>query len=318
LYGTVDEDSQEVIDHHLELAESVGIGVFAVNWYRDYYLSYPADRMAASTVAPSVKFCIQWSNHYASMDATAATKPFLFEGIRRAALRMSSPRYWTREGKPVLVILDTTHLDDVIRVSLGQPVSYTPSTAERSALVTDMRNIVGNVLNGDLTGGISGSTVSASANPGPYLVMLQRSTGWLDTSGIDAYSDYNVQDGTFAGVTRQTESYAEMESACRTTWNAGIVSSASRAKKYWPTLMAGWDKRAWGGSANPLHDNCEPTEAEFIEHCRGARLAAQNGACDNTVFLYAWNELGEGGWILPTQGIGRTRLDAIRVLTDAQ
>lgn len=316
LYGAVNEDDQNVIDQQLLLAESAGVGVFAVNWYRDEFVSYGATRIAASTVAPSVKWCVQWSNHYTSMSPTAANKPYLYEGMRRAALRMNGDRYWLKSGKPVIILFSATHLDDVIRVENGQTVSYTPTLAQRNALVADVRNVVGNVLNGDLTGGISGSTVSVSANPGPYLVIMTADSGWAQVTGIDAITLYNVRSGVFSGVTRLAHSFEEIKQATERQWGQCSTLAASNSKKFWPTVMAGWDSRPWGGTASdPLHDNCLPTEGEFRAHCITARQFAQTPVADKTVFVYAWNEFGEGGWIQPTPAIGNTRLDAVKLLS---
>jgi len=315
LYGAINEDDQNVIDQHLLDAESAGVGVFAVNWYRDDYQSYPVNRMETSTVANSVKFCIQWSNHYTSMSPTAANKPYLFEGVRRAALRMSNPRYWYKEGKPVLILFSGTHLDDVIRTSLGQTIAYTPTTADRNAIISDIRNIVGNVLSGDLTGGIVGNTVSSSANPGPYLVIM--STSWLSVSGVDASTNYNIRSGTFNGTSRFAHSFSEMKEAAEKSWVSNDTIARANGKKSWPCLMSGWDKRPWGGTVEDLlADNCQPDISQLREHCVRARGFANTPTADNTVFVYAWNEFGEGGWVQPTVGIGHARLDALKLLSE--
>lgn len=315
-YGAVDEDSQVVIDQHLADAATAGITAFAVNWYRDEYLSYPATRMAASTSTSPVKWCIQWSNHYTRMSATACQKPWVFEGVRLAALRMSGSRYWRKSNRPVFVIFTAVHLDDTIRVSGGQLISYTPTQAERAALVRDIRNVIGNVLAGDSTGGISGSTVSVSANAGPYLVLMTSDADWVRTVGVDATTDYNVQSGSFSGVDRLTRSFAEVQQACRQNWAYNNTLAATWGKPHWPTVMAGWDARAWGGTAaDPLHDNCTPTDAEFAAHMASARQFASTPSADGTVFLYAWNEFGEGGYVQPTVGTGSGRLNAIAAAT---
>jgi hypothetical protein len=42
------------------------------------------------------------------------------------------------------------------------------------------------------------------------------------------------------------------------------------------------------------------------------------GMCPaNTVIIYAWNELSEGGWIVPTLDEGTARLDAIQRVLEA-
>lgn len=316
VYGTVDEDQQWVIDRHLEDAEQYGISVFAVNWYRDDYQSYPVERMKASASASATKWCVQWSNHYNSMSPTESQKTYLLEGVRRAGLHMGGARYWTKDGKPVLMFFSATHLDDVIRIGLGQPVSYTPSLAERTALVVDIKNVIGNVLAGDSTGGISGTTVGPSANPGPYLVLMTSDSGWAQVSGIDALTAYNARNGSYPGGIRHAHSFRELEQATELSWATGTAAAKANGKKWWPTVMSGWDRRAWGGTeSDPLADNCQPETAEFERHCRTARGFANNPTADRTVFLYAWNELGEGGWVMETNGPGTSRLEAVKSMT---
>lgn len=311
LYGAVDEDNQSVIDDQLSLAESAGINVFAVNWYRDEYLSYAAARIAASTVAPSVKWCIQWSNHYASMHATYGTKTWLFEGIRLAALRMGGARYWKKDGKPVLIIFSHVHLDDCIRAALAQPVGYTPSLIERDSLVKDIRHIVGNVISGVVSGGITGTTVSVAANA-PYLVLMTDDAEWHRVTGIDATTDYNARMGSFSGTYRLTRSYPEMRQAAFQNWTYAGSVALTRNKARWATVMAGFDAKPWGGTASDaLHDNCSPTIEEFKAHLADAKYFATRNGMDGTVFLYAWNEFGEGGWVQPTPAIGTSRIDAM-------
>lgn len=317
LYGAINEDQQWVIDKHLKDAESVGVTAFAVNWYRDDYLSYALNRMEQSTVPTTIKYCIQWSNHYTSMSPTAANKPYLFEGIRRAALRMNAPNYWSKAGKPVFILFSAAHLDDVIRVSAGQPVSYTPSLSERNLLITDIRNIVGNVLTGNSTGGISGSTVAASANPGPYLVLMTTDSGWYQVTGVEAFTNYNTRTGTYSDGVRYAHNFNELALAARQSWGSGHYNARIYNKKHWPCVMAGFDQKPWGGTtSDPLNDNCLPTTEAFIGHCWDAKVMANHSTADNTVFLYAWNEFGEGGWIQPTPLIGTKLLDAVKILTE--
>lgn len=312
-YGAADEDSQEIIDQQLLLADSAGIDVFAVNWYRDEYLSYAATRIAASAVAPSVKWCLQWSNHYASMHATYGTKAWLFEGIRLAAIRMTGDRYWKKNGKPVLIIFSHSHLDDCIRSATGQLAGYTPTLAERNALAKDVQNIVGNVLSGIASGGISGTTVSESANSGAYLVLMTNDLEWHRVTGVDATTDYSVRTGSYAGTTRLSHSYTEMRQAAFQDWTYAGSVALTRGKARWPTVIAGFNANPWGGTASdPLHDNCLPTIEEFQAHITEAKYFATRNGMDGTVFLYAWNEFGEGGWIQPTSAIGTSRLDAIK------
>jgi hypothetical protein len=318
-YGRVDEDNQEIVDKHLAQAASVGITAFAVNWYHDTILNYGADRMAASTVYPEVKFCLEWSNHFNEMDGNQ-TKTNYLEWVRRGAVRMSSPRYFKKGGKPVFIMFSSDSLDDVIRIGLGHATraAYTPTKSDRDALIADLRNVISNVLNGIANGGISGTTVSvpSPANP-PYIVLQTVDSGWGQVVGIDALSRYNIHEGVYPDGTRNARSFKELVLGSQQYWLRGLALAESNGKKFWVTASPGWNKKPWGGSANPLDDNVLPTEAEWRSFLRLARFwTATKPASDNIVFT-TWNEFGEGHWIQPTEGIGETRLNAVKLLTNA-
>lgn len=316
-YGAVDEDDQSIIDYHLELADAAGIDVFAVCWYRDAYLSYALDRIKASQSSAEIKYCILWANHYESMSPTESDKEWFFEGVRLMAVHSQNDRCWTKDGRPVMVFFSSTHFDDVIRTALGQSAGYTPTQNETNALMDDVFNIAANVFDGDLTGGISGATVSAASGDGPYIVMMTPSSRYAQANHVDCVTAYNVRTGTFPDATRYAHSFTELQSACLQKTVANVTTCNQYGSTFWPVLMAGWDARPWGGTDGDAEaDNCTPTDAEFRAACRAARIQAQDPVCDTTVFLYAWNEFGEGGYVQPTVGSGTARLNALSILKD--
>lgn len=324
-YGAVNEDDQAIIDLQLGIAASAGITAFAVNWYDRWACEYGIQRLLLSTSSSPVKSFVQWSNHYASMDSDVDNKPVLYEGIRRASLYMIgsyAARYYQRNGRPVLAIFSSQALDDVIRFSTGHDASYTPTLTERNALVADMRNVVGNVLSGDTTGGISGSTVSPSANPGPFLVIYDRS--WANVVGVDAMTMYSqhaivINPGTPGQVIRNAHSYDEIDTGCQQTWGTGAAGAAANGKEYWPTVMpSGWDRTPWGGTAgDSLADNCKPTRQQLWQHCESAKAAASEVSANGTAFVYAFNEPGESYSVNPSQGDGTMFVDTLKAVFSA-
>jgi hypothetical protein len=86
--------------------------------------------------------------------------------------------------------------------------------------------------------------------------------------------------------------------------------------------MAGWDNRPLQGDAwRKLYPQghgpwyAAPKPEELASHLSAAlKWNAQNAASAeaNTALIYAWNESGEGGWLLPTVSEGSARLDAIQ------
>ena len=69
-----------------------------------------------------------------------------------------------------------------------------------------------------------------------------------------------------------------------------------------PIVMAGWDKRPWELKETTIFYT-NRTPRKFGRHFRNALLNVKK--CNpiyKLVMIYAWNELGEGGYIVPTKG----------------
>ena len=95
-------------------------------------------------------------------------------------------------------------------------------------------------------------------------------------------------------------------------WNASVWSSTNRpALPYIPVATQGWDRRPWEakngeglgkGSGVSSHFG-RGTPEEFEAYL--ARMAAwmeanpKQATSDRLGLIYAWNEIGEGGWIVP-------------------
>jgi hypothetical protein len=347
--GGYDETQQSVIDSELKTASTYGVKVFGVNWYRDEFLNHTVTNLKASKNKGLMKWYLQWSNNSnnSSTNPPFDTREYFFEGIRRAAVHMKDSAYWTLNGKPVFAIYDPSQIDRIINLTQGRPVtrSYagiSEATLEHDAFLQDCHNIVANVLAGDVTGGISGklnkavvsnrgivptkvntSGISGSFTPSMYLVIGSADVGnWARCNAVQGLFVYNIRQGSFpnaAGkmVTRFAHSFAELMVACQQSYDLYLpaIKAFAPNKTFWPTLMSGWDQRPWGGTtSDPAHDNCIPTQAEFEAHCKQVRAVLDKypTVTNGTTFVYAWNELGEGGWIVPTPGLKDTRLVSIK------
>jgi hypothetical protein len=92
-----------------------------------------------------------------------------------------------------------------------------------------------------------------------------------------------------------------------------------------PTVTAGWDYRPMKRAEFPDRD----LKGNWFTHGKPEEVAAHVAAgldwvrqhramCPaDTVLIYAWNELSEGGWIVPTLEEGTARLDAIQQVLEA-
>lgn len=110
----------------------------------------------------------------------------------------------------------------------------------------------------------------------------------LKAWGFDALTHYALTSGSWAGAV----------GAYRHWWERGLAFARTSGLKYWIPVSVGYDATAIG---SPIPDRCEPTPAEFIAHLKEARkLAADNFTLtDGMIWIYAWNEIGEGGILEP-------------------
>ena len=137
---------------------------------------------------------------------------------------------------------------------------------------------------------------------------------WAKRAGFDALSAYNYHyglEGDYENRTPDSHSFAELDAYYRMQWNWILKNSEM---PYFVPMISGWDRRPWGPSSDPLHDNSTSTPQEFETHIRAGydtiiRQAAQTKGIG---ILYAWNEYGEGGIIEPTKRYGFEYLQRIR------
>src|SRR5262249_15348889 len=91
----------------------------------------------------------------------------------------------------------------------------------------------------------------------------------------------------------------------------------STGKKIVPTVTTGWDPRPDTSRAAEAYW-AQATPQEIAAQLRDALKWVAGNACTaeaNVVQIYAWNEITEGGWLLPSNPafnpVGTGRLDSI-------
>lgn len=113
---------------------------------------------------------------------------------------------------------------------------------------------------------------------------------------------YNIVPGYAAGS--EEHSYAELVDAHKKAWKG------TKEQPYIPTLTVGWDKRPWEGPTG-LNQKLgyyypKRTTKEFKGFLTDAVKWMEEHPTETTkerfVLIYAWNELGEGGYLVPTKG----------------
>jgi hypothetical protein len=151
--------------------------------------------------------------------------------------------------------------------------------------------------------------------PNPYIVAENYSADAAaadaEKYGADAISSYVM--GVRGVPSGAVPPFSQLVDNAEQDWTA----YKNTGKKVVPTVMTGWDTRP-----DPSRSN-EPywapaTPQEIATHLRDALkwVAANPCAAEaNTIQIYAWNEISEGGWLLPSNTafnpVGAGRLNAI-------
>ena len=196
----------------------------------------------------------------------------------------------------MVFVFSTAHLEERARSFRAQ----TPGMLEAARAIARQAGFAGIYFVGGT--GAHGHAVAHHADPA--------------TGGYDAFSAYNYHGpGTYRyeGNRQESRSFVELDQGYRDHWQ--WMTSNSRAPYILP-MTSGWDRRPWGGSADPLHDNSLATAGEFEAHLRAAR-ALMDSRPDKALrmgVICCWNEFGEGSFIEPTKRRGNELLERVRAV----
>jgi hypothetical protein len=286
---TLIENRQAIIDKEIDYAASAGIDYWAICYYHptskagDRY-NYGWKLFLSSKRNHKMRFClILPPGRFAPEDQWEET----CESLARI---FAHPRYMKVCGGRPLIYLRQA----------GNPRKDEQSWARSKAASEVMRR-----------------KIKEAGLAEPYFVPqvglsnMGRGVEFIDKLGYDALSGY-TSTGRHPGSLHLP--YGALARSNGEFWNA----CKATGKKVIPLLNTGWDGRP--RSVNPEFWYYAgwfswATPREIAANLRNAIdwvRANPNAAEANTILIYAWNEIDEGGWLLPTLSEGAARLDSIR------
>jgi hypothetical protein len=154
--------------------------------------------------------------------------------------------------------------------------------------------------------------------PNPYIVVenftAEAAAADVERFGADAISSYamGISD-KWRGRSEARQPFAHLAEAAEQDWAA----YKNTGKKVVPTVMTGWDPRPdTSRVGEPYWDAATPQEIGTHLHNAVKWVAANPCTAEaNTILIYAWNEITEGGWLIPSNTafnpVGAGRLGAI-------
>lgn len=298
LLGKYAEDAPGVMAQQLKWMQQYGIDFTVFNWYWARHDVPMLDHaLRAYLSLPSregVKFAVQWSNHTEyNFSRTQFESLFRFWAQRY----FKHPDYQRFQGKPVVFIFSApVLLRNARALGLGTQdlIKMADDAAKREGLPGV--SVVGGMWGGDRGFDYEGA-------------------------GYAAYTSYNYHSPASVALQparpgNYSRSFAELHQSYADQWRWMLQHTS---KPFIVPMSSGWDKRPWGGSKDPLHDDSRSTPAEFLVHLQAARelMDAQPQRTQRMGIVCCWNELGEGSFIEPTKVDGFSYLEQVRKAFDA-
>lgn len=287
-------DSQEIMEQQIDLAADNGVEFFLFCWYwRDNKGPIDIESIIKDHHHTSLELFLKAKNRhrikYSLLIANHAGSEILGkenwkDGVKFWSRYFKDPQYMKVDGKPLLVIFGTG--DGTID---NESLAFMQETAKAEGL----------------KGGLSIAGCGESARK---------------KSGFTHSTHYNVTSGYADGS--EEHSFQELIDRAKPRWKG------TEEQPYIPTLNSGWDKRPWEGSNGLSNQPAgwyfpDSTPALFKNFLTDAIQWMDDNPTKTTkeriVLIYAWNELGEGGYLVPTKGDpGATKLKVIKEVIKAK
>ncbi len=271
------DDTRELMEHQIKLASDNGISYFSFCWYwRDNKGPInPAAIEADSKHLPMnlfmkarnnnlMEYCLLVANHGgAEIIGTDAWKQAADYWIKNY---FSHPRYLKSEGKPVIMIFQSRSADK-------DGLAYLQEAARKAGF--------------------------------PGVVVAACGAGTVD-EGFQAQTLYNTKpkDGLNLTDIHPFKLLAD--------WNISVWKKRDNNEiPYIPVATIGWDRRPWEakngeGFGKGVDISVHFKRGTYKEHeLYFRKLVAwindhpNKVTKDKLALVYAWNEIGEGGWLVP-------------------
>lgn len=123
---------------------------------------------------------------------------------------------------------------------------------------------------------------------------LYTMTCGVNLSGYDALTWYNSFEGSDKS---EAHEYSKLFSYIENNWS--LIPDSVVVN---PLCSVGWDRRPWESKENTVYYIKKKPEL-FREHLKKAvDFVLRTDNPHPIIMIYAWNELGEGGYLVPTKG----------------
>lgn len=290
------DDSQSQVDKSIAQAVNAGIDFFAFDWYDIARSPYATDRTLNEALGfyltshhrHGLQFCLNFIDY----------PPFLplatdWPGLVRTWIRyFKQPGYVRVDGKPLFIVFTPWYMRSIFGGSLG--VRWALDYLRAQARAAGLPGVTIAV----------GAIVALHGNPIP--------NHWLGPEGYDLTTGYNYHamgDEQY----RVPVPYATLVQENVAMWDR-VASSVPLP--YIPVITSGWDQRYSAREQRTAIIYAGRTPAQFTCYAVRARHWIDSHPAETTqermVLIFAWNEIGEGGAIIPSHRDGYAYANAVR------
>jgi hypothetical protein len=298
MLGWYQEGEVSVMEKQLSWMNQYGIDYVVFDWYwgreNKTHLDHALNAYLRAKDRHDVQFAIMWTTHSDYAFSVEQLKAMFQYWTDRYAFRKE---YLKVDGKPVVFIFSANQLNKNA-VKLGM------TTAQVLAM--------GDQIFKDA--GLGGVSFIGGVSNGASGVDYSRKSGW---TGFSSYNLHGPVSFRFAGGRQQTRSYSELAQGYEDQWKYMLSHVEGN---YVVPMLSGWDRRPWGGSDDPRHDNSIGDPEQFQKHLEAARSVMLNNPekTKKMGVICCWNEFGEGSFIEPTKKDGFSYLEKVKKVFGTQ
>lgn len=296
--GWYDGDDEQVLKSQLDTMTHYGINLVVFDWYWEHgkpKYTAPIEnfkKLNNNSSAP-IRYSILWANHADGFSSLSDFDVIVKYWVEQY---LSGRNFYIYHGKPVVFLFSPAGFERAAK-KIGTTAA---ELIERSQIIAQDAGLKG----------ISWFGVSHAVDQ--YVNKYMISAGY---SGVTAYNYHFGLSGVYDATKnyRFSHSYKELVDAYETTWQ---WFSDNSKLPYLIPLTVGWDKRPWGGSADPQHDFSSGDPEIFLNHVLQAKkiLSKKSASIINGVIICCWNEYGEGSILEPTIQYGDKYLKSLSII----
>jgi Glycosyltransferase WbsX len=279
------DDSQVQVDKNILQAAAAGIDFFAFDWYNTARSPYASDQslneglgyFLRSRQRYRLNFCLTFIDQ----------GPFLprardWAGLVKTWIQyLKQPDYVRVGGKPLFIVFSPEHMRDIFGSSANVhlALNYLRAAARKAHL--------------------PGVTIAVAATLVPHYNPAR--VAQLRAEGYDVATGYNYH-AMGPETYRTPVPYSFLVRENRQMWDR-VASQVPIP--YIPVITSGWDERFSIREQETAIIYAGRTPAQFSCYAAAARQWIDTNAWrtvkERMVLVFAWNEVGEGGAIIPTK-----------------